>query len=55
MTNKLPLCIVCTHYLSKKKCGAYPTGIPLEIITEKVDHHKPYKGDHGIQFAAKRD
>jgi len=31
-------------------CKAYPEGIPEEILTNKVDHHKPYKGDNGIQY-----
>jgi len=31
-------------------CNAYPEGIPKAILTNKVDHRKPYRGDHGIQF-----
>jgi hypothetical protein len=31
-------------------CEAFPGGIPKAILTGKVDHHKPYKGDRGYQF-----
>ena len=31
-------------------CKAFPDGIPVEIMREKVDHEKPYPGDNGIQF-----
>lgn len=43
-------CILCKHYTFAKTCDAYPDGIPDEIFTGEVDHTKPYKGDHGIQF-----
>ncbi len=49
-------CMRCKHYHpytdpeTVNTCNAYPDGIPLEILEDKVDHHKPYKGDHGIQF-----
>jgi len=49
-----PICIKCTRYHkndnSDFKCDAYPDGIPFEIIMGDVDHHEPYKGDHGLQF-----
>ncbi len=34
-------------------CKAYPNGIPREILTNKVDHKNPYKGDNGIHFQEK--
>ena len=48
-----PLCNQCKHLdriAKNATCAAYPEGIPDEILGNKVDHHKPYKGDHGIQF-----
>lgn len=48
-----PICNQCTHlYKDQFGCEAYPDGIPKEILTGEVDHSKPYKGDHGIQFKA---
>jgi hypothetical protein len=52
----IPICNNCVHVMRSApaiKCSAYPEGIPIEILTGKVDHHKPYKGDHGIQFSPK--
>jgi len=45
-----PICLDCIHYTGGLKCKAYPDGIPEAIILSKVDHKKPYEGDHGIQF-----
>jgi hypothetical protein len=30
--------------------AAFPEGISREILLNKVNHEKPYKGDHAIQF-----
>lgn len=49
-----PICLDCLHYQGSLKCKAYPSGIPEEIVKSKVDHTKPYKGDHGIQFEERK-
>lgn len=51
-----PLCVGCRHFRGfdvsqdSYTCAAFPRGIPIEILTWKVDHTKPYPGDHGIQY-----
>jgi hypothetical protein len=50
------LCLTCEHLKPEKRidfnyfCDAFPDGIPDPIKMMKFDHHKPYKGDHGIQY-----
>jgi hypothetical protein len=46
------ICHDCRHRSKKNmmRCEAFPDGIPAEILVGTFDHHKPYKGDHGIQF-----
>jgi len=45
------ICFDC-KWFALDRCAAYPKRdtIPEEILTGEFDHHKPYKGDHGIQF-----
>lgn len=44
-------CITCKHKLSYGSfCLAFPDGIPDTILSGEIDHKKPYKGDHGIQY-----
>lgn len=46
----------CTHFDFDNPgmvSGAYPDGIPFEIVISKVDHRQPHTGDHGIQFDPK--
>lgn len=31
-----------------------PDGIPIEILTNQVDHRKPYKRDHGFRYEPAR-
>ncbi len=53
------LCDICKHRHFGKTpattCDAYPVRIPLEIRLMRVDHHLPYKGDHGVLFEPKDD
>lgn len=52
-TGTLPIisqCATCAHKKEGDICEAYPDGIPQEILTNEVDHKKPYFGDHGIQY-----
>ena len=54
-----PICVDCQrlHPAIYGKwglyCDAFPDGIPDAIKHTRVDHHKPYAGDHGLQFLAK--
>lgn len=55
-----PICYDCKYFDKDNsykwfKCKAYPKGIPDEIISNEIDHTKPYKGDNGIQFEKDRD
>jgi len=50
MTNQCQNCIRLRVLPPTLVCEAYPDGIPAEILTGRVDHSEPYKGDHGIQF-----
>ena len=53
--QKQPLCETCKWLRINKKerlyaCKAYPEGIPMEIVSNKIDHRKPYNGDNGIRY-----
>ncbi len=45
-------CLECSHLIDlvESVCEAFPGGIPLEILQDKVKHDASYSGDHGIQF-----
>lgn len=49
----IPLCVTCKHRREGMTCEAFPDEIPQEIIALRVDHRKPYRGDHGIQYEPK--
>ena len=49
MTLYVNSCSKCRFYLLEASCLAFDS-IPTEIWTGENDHHKPYTGDHGIQF-----
>ena len=54
-----PICVDCQrlHPAVYGKwglfCDAFPDGIPEAIQQTRVDHRRPYGGDHGLQFLAK--
>jgi len=54
MVGGIPECLKCKHYntsdLNGNTCTAYPDGIPVEIMSDMIDHREPYPGDNGIQF-----
>ncbi len=50
-----PLCNFCLRDNQDGTCSAYPDGIPKQILIGKIDHRKPYKGDHGLQFIVDSD
>jgi hypothetical protein len=45
-------CLKCKNWNYRKgsRCRAFPDGIPISILSFSINHHKPYKGDNGIQF-----
>lgn len=51
-----PQCFVCKHYqtddvpVGQFRCTAFPKGIPLDIMFNRVSHTKHYQGDHGVRF-----
>lgn len=47
-------CNSCKHwYEGTMSCTAYPAGIPIGIISDKVSHKKPIAGDNGIHWEPK--
>lgn len=53
----VPQCCRCRHFDTSDpsgpaRCKAFPDGdgIPAEIFLNKVDHHDPFPGDHGVRF-----
>ena len=50
----------CSSCIHQRKdgwtCDAFPEeGIPANFISGRVRHDKPFPGDHGIQFEAKKN
>lgn len=47
-----PICYGCRHKEAGPdlKCGAFPGGIPTEILLSNADHRLPFPGDHGVRF-----
>jgi hypothetical protein len=43
-------CVNCVRDRGNGACDAFPEGKPLDILTNKHDHHKPYTGDNGMLF-----
>lgn len=46
-----PMCMICKHkFKNKRKCQAFPEGIPWDIYSAGYDHRQPWDGDRGIRF-----
>ncbi|HEX8339702.1 MAG TPA: hypothetical protein VF624_02215 [Tepidisphaeraceae bacterium] len=45
-------CSVCRHLNGRRRCSAFPAGIPDAIIASRHDHRQPYAGDQGVRFEA---
>ena len=48
-------CMICKHaHVSDESipttCDAFPNGIPQQLLSGKVFHLTPYKGDNGIML-----
>ena len=44
-------CLQCKYFNEDLlNCKAFPEFIPEKIMSGKIDHSKPYKGDKGIRF-----
>ena len=45
-------CLDCRHLIDlvESTCEAFPRGIPLEILQDRIPHDRHYPGDRGIQF-----
>ena len=54
-TYLAPICLWCTRFHGNQgrpfTCDAFPDEIPDDIFfTSRIDHRKPVRGDHGLQF-----
>jgi len=50
------ICNRCIHVSEDgQSCKAFPKGIPADILSGKIDHHKPYSGDYGIQYKGREN
>lgn len=47
MTSQCPRCV---RYLGKLTCEAFPKRIPIEILTGKHDHTKPFQKEDELLF-----
>lgn len=58
-TGSAPICLGCRYLHEDDEegftCEAFPAGIPEAIIYGAADHHLPFEGDQGIQYAPKED
>lgn len=47
-------CVYCRRF-QQGACAAFPQGIPVSILSNRLDHTKAVVGDRGIRFAPKSD
>jgi hypothetical protein len=49
-------CLECKHLIDlvESTCEAFPEGIPLDILQDRVRHDASYPGDHGVRFERTR-
>ena len=45
-------CAVCRHLDGRRRCTAFPGGIPEAIIMSRHDHRQPFPSDQNIRFDA---
>lgn len=50
----LAQCSSCVHLRPDGACAAYPSGVPLPIGFNEVDHRESYPGDGGIRWSPSR-
>ncbi|MCC7494987.1 MAG: hypothetical protein IT204_21745 [Fimbriimonadaceae bacterium] len=51
-----PICQICQHYRDGTgTCGAFPAGIPSEILEYRADHRLPFAGDQGLRYERAAD
>jgi hypothetical protein len=43
-------CMSCKHWQEGPACVAFPQGIPIGILVNRLSHKEPQPGDHGIQW-----
>ena len=45
-------CELCLNLIerTRKRCSAFPNGIPPELWNDEIDHATPYPNDNGILF-----
>lgn len=53
--ERVSQCFFCKHNLPKGTCVAFPEGVPREIRKNFFIHNKPYEGDKGLLFEARKD
>jgi cytochrome c2 len=48
-------CLTCHRLQPQATCDAFPEGIPVAILKNKVDHREPRKGDGGLTYLSAVD
>ena len=51
-----PQCMLCARYKGKRKCEAFPFGIPSDLVTNGFIHSVTYPDqDNDLVFVAKEE